>query len=182
MRREKEREREKTRVREGRRPAARPSAYRRRWLFPLSIQSSSTLCASIRWPFRYISESGLGFVPGRVLLMESFNRRQILLFWIRRRSLVVGRERCLMQVGDGLCGGDVPRVFARTVADVISLRRLIYPIKITHEVWRSWIRPVTVMQVPVMPVRRVLSDVGAPGGGDVAGLGPELGRIACCRE
>ncbi|KAH0850362.1 hypothetical protein HID58_095604, partial [Brassica napus] len=27
-------------------------------------------------------------------------------------------------------------------------------------------------------VRRVLSDVGAPGGGDVAGLGPELGRIA----
>ena len=38
------------------------------------------------------------------------------------------------------------------------------------------------MQVPVMPVRRVLSDVGAPGGGDVAGLGPELGRIACCRE
>ena len=46
---------------------------------------------------------------------------------------MVGRERCLMQVGDGLCGGDVPRVFARTVADVISLRRLIYPIKITHE-------------------------------------------------
>ncbi|CAF2088204.1 unnamed protein product [Brassica napus] len=52
---------------------------------------------------------------------------------LRGRSLVVGRERCLMQVGDGLCGGDVPRVFARTVADVISLRRLIYPIKITHE-------------------------------------------------
>ncbi|KAG5394115.1 hypothetical protein IGI04_024078 [Brassica rapa subsp. trilocularis] len=45
-----------------------------------------------------------------------------------------------------------------------------------------WRMPVTVMQVPVMPVRRVLSDVGAPGGGDVADLGPELGRIACCRE
>ena len=84
-----QRERE-SRVTQPRRLVARPSAYRRRWLFPLSIQSSSTLCASIRWPFRYISESGLGFVPGRVLLMESFNRRQILLFWIR--SEVVGRR------------------------------------------------------------------------------------------
>ncbi|KAH0920830.1 LOW QUALITY PROTEIN: hypothetical protein HID58_020848, partial [Brassica napus] len=77
----------------------------------------------------------------------------------RGRSLVGGRERWLLQVGDVLCGGDVPRVFARTVADVISLRRLIYPIKITHEVWRSWIRPVTVLYVPVMasetrPLRR----------------------------
>ena len=46
---------------------------------------------------------------------------------------MVGRERCLVQVGDVPCGGDVSLVLARTVAVVISLRRLIYPIKRTLE-------------------------------------------------
>lgn len=77
-------------MREGRRPAARPSACRRRWLFSLSIQSRPSLCASIRRSFRYIFESGLGFVPGKVLLMENFNRRQLLLLWIRSEE--VGRR------------------------------------------------------------------------------------------
>lgn len=80
---------------------------------------------------------------------------------------MVGRERCLVQGGEVPCSGDVSLVFARTMAVVISLRRLIYPIKITYEkltaavkrVWRSWIRPVTVIHVPVVagetrPLRR----------------------------